>query len=357
MDKITCRILEKIKKEKKLSPEELQEITSIAKEEIKFMVRNSIPLIPENYVLWFFIFCYLAENNLKLSDLEIMGLFKEKYPTAQEIEAVIVEFKEGEELVSHVAESINREIEELLLFLEEHQERLAEKQKDIEEARGRTSDEYTRKMLNYIVEQLEEIREQNDSLKAKLEESKKQIEGLRKELKEAEERASIDFLTKLANRASFDRALSDMVSDFRERNYPFSLLMVDIDDFKKVNDTYGHQAGDKVLKEIAREIRSTLRARDVVARYGGEEFAVLLPGTTFGQAIRIAERLRKNIEKMSVIHNDEAIPVTVSIGVATARKGIDETSIVEIADKALYLAKRSGKNQVKTDLDLELEGG
>ncbi len=212
-------------------------------------------------------------------------------------------------------------------------------------------------MLNYIVEQLEEIREQNDSLKAKLEESKKQIEGLRKELKEAEERASIDFLTKLANRASFDRALSDMVRDFRERNYPFSLLMIDIDDFKKVNDTYGHQAGDKVLKEIAREIRSTLRARDVVARYGGEEFAVLLPGTTFGQAIRIAERLRKNIEKMSVIHNDEAIPVTVSIGVATARKGIDETSIVEIADKALYLAKRSGKNQVKTDLDLELEGG
>ncbi len=358
MDKIDCKVLQKLKKEKKISASELQEITTIAKEEIKFMVRNNIPLVPENYILWFTIFCHIIENRLSLSDLEIMGLFKEKYPTTKEIEAVIVEFEKDEkELVAHVAESINNEISELLTSLEIHQEKLAEKQKDIEEARDKTSDEHTRNILIHIVNQLEEIREQNNFLKSKLEESKKQIEELRKELKQTEEKASVDFLTKVANRASFDKALSDMLKDFNERNYPFALLMIDIDDFKKVNDTYGHRAGDKVLRELAKEIRSLLRARDVVARYGGEEFAVLLPGSTFGQAIRIAERIRKNVEKMIITHDGQTIPITVSIGVAAARKGVDETLLIEMADKALYLAKRSGKNQVKTDLDVELEGG
>ena len=357
MDNINCKVLEKLKKEKKISADELQKITTIAKEEIKFMVRNNIPLVPENYILWFSIFCHIIENDLKLSDLEIMGLFKEKYPSTKEIEAVIVEFEKDEkEFVAHIAESINREISELLTSLEVHQEKLAEKQKDVEKAKDKVSDEYTRRILVHIVNQLDEIREQNDSLKFKLKESRKQIEELRKELKETEEKASIDFLTKVANRASFDRALSDMMKDFNEKSYPFALLMIDIDDFKKINDTYGHRAGDKVLRDLAKEIRSLLRARDVVARYGGEEFAVILPGSSFGQAIRIAERIRKSVEKMMIIHDDKTIPVTVSIGVAAARKGIDETLLIEMADKALYLAKRSGKNQVKTDLDVELEG-
>ncbi|WP_163328177.1 diguanylate cyclase [Desulfurobacterium thermolithotrophum] len=355
-DNIECKLLKKVRQERKLSKEELQLITNIAKEELKFLARNNIPLIPENYVLWFDIFCYLTENNLKLSDLEIIGLFKEKYPSKEKIENVLVEVEtEEKDLIKKVAEEINQEIEEIIEALKEHQESLKNKEASVKEIRENTEDQIVKGILNKVLDELRIIREQNDLLRNKLEESNQQIKKLRKELEESKKEANIDFLTQVANRASFDRAISDMVKDFYERNYPFALLMIDIDNFKQINDTYGHQAGDYVLKELARTIKEQLRARDVVARYGGEEFALLIPGVTFAQAVRIAERIRKSIEKHLFRYKDTVIPVTASVGVAVMRNGLDETGIIEKADQALYLAKRSGKNQIKTDLDVELE--
>ena len=354
--KIECKVLRRVREKKKLTPQELQLITKIAKEELKFLARNNIPLIPENYILWFEIFCYAIENNLNLSDLELMGLFKEKYPTAQKVESVLVEVEpEEKELLKKVAEEIVKEVEEVIESLEKHNRSLAEKATSVEEIKESVSDASLKQILEQILKEVSEIRIQNEELKKKLEEANQQIKKLTEELERERRESSLDFLTRVANRASFDRAISDMVQDFYRRNYPFALLMIDIDDFKKINDTYGHQAGDFVLKELARLLKSQLRARDVIARYGGEEFAILLPGITFSQAIRVAERLRRAVEKHLFRYGDEDIPVTISVGVALMRDGLDETAIVEKADKALYLAKRSGKNQVKTDLDVELE--
>jgi diguanylate cyclase len=232
---------------------------------------------------------------------------------------------------------------------------LEEKECSFKEIRDRVDDSSVKDLLGQVLQELSLIRKQNDELKSKLEEANEQIKKLTKELEESRREASIDFLTQVANRASFDRAITDMVNDFYRRNYPFALLMIDIDKFKNINDTYGHQAGDYVLKELARLLKSQLRARDVIARYGGEEFAILLPGVSFSQAIRIAERLRRSVEKHLFKYNDQTIPVTISVGVAMMREGLDETALIERADKALYLAKKSGRNQVKTDLDVELE--
>ncbi len=356
---IECKLLREVGQRKKLTPEELRKITEIAREELQFLVRNNIPLIPENYVLWFDIFCYLKENNLKLSDLEILGLFKEKYPTSSEVEKVLVEVEskdsEDKELLRRISGEILEEIDKAIKNLEEHNENLAEKEKSIKEAKENIEDVSVKDMVGQVLNEVKFIRKQNDLLRKKLEEANERIKKLSEELEEKNREASIDFLTQVANRASFDRALTDMVNDFYRRNYPFALIMIDIDDFKKINDTYGHQAGDYVLQELARVLKGQLRARDIIARYGGEEFAIILPGVTFSQAIRVAERLRKSVEKHLFKYKEQEIPVTISVGVAMMREGLDETSIVEQADKALYLAKRSGKNQVKTDLDVELE--
>ncbi len=353
---IECRLLRQIREKKKLTPSELQKITDIAKEELRFLARNNIPLIPENYVLWFEIFCYIVENNLKLTDLEIMGLFKEKYPTTSEVESVLIEVEpEEKELIKKVASEIVSEIDTVVRRLEHHNQRLSEKEESFREIEETVEDRSVKDMVGQILTELREIRKQNEELKKRLEEANSQIKKLTDELEEKEKEATIDFLTQVANRASFDRALSDMVNDFYRRNYPFALIMIDIDNFKKINDTYGHQAGDYVLQELARVLKSQLRARDIIARYGGEEFAIILPGVTFSQALRVAERLRRSIEKHLFKYKGVQIPVTISLGLAMMRDGLDETAIVERADKALYLAKRSGKNQVKTDLDVELE--
>ena len=354
--KIECKLLKQVREKKKLTPSELQKITEIAKEELRFLARNNIPLIPENYVLWFEIFCYIVENDLKLSDLEIMGLFKEKYPTTTEIENVLVEVEpEEKELIKRVASEIVSEIDGVIESLEKHNQKLSEKEESFKEIKENVEDRSVKDMVGEVLYELKEIRKQNEELKKRLEEANSQIKKLTDELEEREKEATIDFLTQVANRASFDRALSDMVNDFYRRNYPFALIMIDIDNFKKINDTYGHQAGDYVLQELARVLKSQLRARDVIARYGGEEFAIILPGVTFSQALRVAERLRRSVEKHLFKYKDVQIPVTISLGLAMMRDGLDETAIVEKADKALYLAKRSGKNQVKTDLDVELE--
>jgi len=354
--KIECKVLKRVREKKEITPQELQLVTQIAKEELKFLARNNIPLIPENYILWFEIFCYVIENNLKLSDLELMGLFKEKYPTIEKVEKVLVEVDpEEKELLKRVAEDIVKEVEQVIESLKKHNESLTQKECSFREIKESVSDDAIRALLEQILKELSEIKTQNEELKKKLEEANQQIKKLTEELEKERREASLDFLTRVANRASFDRAISDMVQDFYRRNYPFALLMIDIDDFKKINDTYGHQAGDYILKELARLLKSQLRARDVIARYGGEEFAILLPGVTFSQAIRVAERLRRAVEKHLFKYAGKEIPVTVSIGVALMREGLDESSLVEKADKALYLAKRSGKNQVKTDLDVELE--
>ena len=354
--KIECKLLKQVREKKKLSPSELQKITEIAKEELRFLARNNIPLIPENYVLWFEVFCYILENDLKLSDLEIMGLFKEKYPTATEVESVLIEVEpEEKEFVKRIASEIVSEIDSVIESLERHNRNLSKKEESFKEIEQSVEDRSVKDMVSQVLVELKEIRKQNEELKKRLEEANSQIKKLTEELEEKEKEATIDFLTQVANRASFDRALSDMVNDFYRRNYPFALIMIDIDDFKKINDTYGHQAGDYVLQELARVLKSQLRARDVIARYGGEEFAIILPGVTFSQALRVAERLRRSIEKHLFKYKDVQIPVTISVGLAMMRDGLDETAIIEKADKALYLAKRSGKNQVKTDLDVELE--
>ena len=154
-----------------------------------------------------------------------------------------------------------------------------------------------------------------------------------------------DFLTSLNNRGFLEEALINEYKRIKRSGHHSTLLMCDIDHFKRVNDTFGHAAGDAVIQHVAVAVKKNLRSTDVAGRYGGEEFAVLLLDTTVEQAMFFAERLRKNVEAMAVEYNQQILRVTVSIGVAEYREEMSEyRDWIEAADKALYQSKAAGRN-------------
>ena len=163
--------------------------------------------------------------------------------------------------------------------------------------------------------------------------------------------ASRDALTNVFNRRHFDERLAAEGAGARRHNRPFALMIVDVDNFKRVNDTYGHLAGDAVLKGVAACLSNAVRREDAVFRYGGEEFAVLLRETPLQGALILAERLRAAVERAS--HEGEGIPsplqVTVSVGVAMLGPGTSDEVLIHTADQALYHAKHTGKNRVVHD--------
>ncbi len=169
------------------------------------------------------------------------------------------------------------------------------------------------------------------------------------ERKQAEGRlrylATTDELTGMWNRRHFTQATRDELERGQRYQQIFSLLMLDIDHFKRINDTYGHGAGDTVLQHIANLIRQSLRQVDIPGRFGGEEFAIILPHTDQDAAYVTAERLRQYIENTPAVYNNIQIPFSVSIGVATYQEDIEnEDEIYKRADDALYEAKRKGRN-------------
>lgn len=161
---------------------------------------------------------------------------------------------------------------------------------------------------------------------------------------QVKELAMKDALTGLFNRRVFDELLA--VEMNRKELMPISLLLIDLDDFKKINDTFGHQAGDEVLSVVGRIMREGCRGSDLVARYGGEEFAVMLPSTNSSIAFDIAQRLRTRIAGTVFVFNGRQVSLTASIGIAFSAVGTSDqiASLINRADQALYRAKKNGKN-------------
>lgn len=161
--------------------------------------------------------------------------------------------------------------------------------------------------------------------------------------------AITDGLTQLRIHRYFQQRLSEEIIRAKKFNHPLSLIMSDIDHFKKFNDTYGHQQGDIVLIETAKIFRLNVRDVDIAARYGGEEFAMILPEADVKEAVRIAEKLRKKIEEHKYPSKQGKLKVTISLGVATYPDHAKEKDLlIKAADKALYKAKESGRNRVET---------
>jgi len=185
------------------------------------------------------------------------------------------------------------------------------------------------------------------------------VDSLNEKLAEAQEEMLIDELTGVFNRKAFEKRIREEIGRNKSTKAPFTLLMFDIDHFKNVNDTHGHRVGDRLLSALGKRSKDVFRRDDYIARYGGEEFAVILYNTIGDKAKIAAERLRAEIERMEFKYVKRGVPnsirITLSIGLGWYRDGDTPETLVVRADQALYLAKRSGRNQTRTEDELTPE--
>jgi len=182
--------------------------------------------------------------------------------------------------------------------------------------------------------------------KKQADEAESRIKELEHELMQVSELVREDQLTGALNRRGLDEAVDVELKRADRNKSPFSVALIDIDNFKKLNDTLVHQAGDRALTHLTQVIKETLRPTDAVGRYGGEEFLILLPGTGLEAAVETIQRLQRDLTKKFFLHNNDKILVTFSAGVALRAEGEDQEDLIGRADKAMYHAKQTGKNRV-----------
>jgi diguanylate cyclase (GGDEF)-like protein len=161
-----------------------------------------------------------------------------------------------------------------------------------------------------------------------------------------EQAALTDGLTSIQNRRYFDDALKEYLAEFKRIDKPIGLMILDLDHFKQINDTHGHNIGDEVLKSVARCLKELTRYHDVVARLGGEEFAVIVPNIDGELLQKLAERIRRSISALPITSGNVRLAITTSVGLAIWDRRETAEKLVERADKMLYEAKRLGRNRV-----------
>lgn len=218
--------------------------------------------------------------------------------------------------------------------------------------------------LQHIVQVLDEFKQDRqdrlenalktiDAMQDKLSETEQTTKNLQNALQKERGAANIDTLTGISNRKAYDEYLASCYESWFNEHDALTLIIADIDHFKRINDTFGHSAGDAVLRIMGSILKNNVRKTDFVARYGGEEFVVVLRGVDLEFAQQIAENLRKIVSEWKFTYQSKDVEVTLSLGIASFAENDDDHSVFQRADKALYLAKQLGRNQIKTELDIK----
>lgn len=206
----------------------------------------------------------------------------------------------------------------------------------------------THTMQAEIVRSREVLLEQRDSVES----AQEKIRKLQEELSELSEAVRVDQLTGVLNRRGLDEAMTREMARAQRGGGLLSVALLDIDNFKSLNDTYGHNVGDTALQHLAKVIQTTMRPTDVVSRFGGEEFVILLPDTDLEAAVSTIKRLQRALTKQFFLGNNEKLLITFSAGVVLLKNDETEAAVIHRADQSMYLAKRTGKNRVMTEIDL-----
>ncbi|EMP54129.1 diguanylate cyclase [Marinobacter santoriniensis NKSG1] len=193
------------------------------------------------------------------------------------------------------------------------------------------------------------LAEQLGAMQEKVAAMEAHSEQMQEQVRKERLRAMTDLLTQLPNREAWQERLSFEFNRWQRYQHPLTIAVLDIDHFKRVNDSYGHKAGDRVLQLVARELQQRLRNTDFIARYGGEEFVALFPETTAGEARQVLDSLREYVGKLPFHFSGEPVRITVSVGVSSFGAGDSADQVFDRADRALYQAKDAGRDQIKVD--------
>ncbi|WP_022669935.1 GGDEF domain-containing protein [Hippea alviniae] len=250
----------------------------------------------------------------------------------------------------------NEELEELKKKILEVATNVKDVTLDVEKTLVESSTKYDSTLKNIsiygsriddsLMEELEKIKYINSSLKSELEAARRVLEKQRKAIESIRELSKKDHLTGLYLRRHMNEVLQNCLYNFNRYKKVFSIIMMDLDDFKKINDTYGHLAGDEVLKAVGAILMRNTRQTDVPVRYGGDEFIVILPETKLEDAIVVARKLRDKLASITFKKGNVEFKCTASIGVTQVRDGDTLESLLERVDKALYETKKTKKGEI-----------
>jgi diguanylate cyclase len=318
------------------------------------------PALPRNFEIWYH---YATGYNLALNQSINETLSKDGTLSDADLDQIynthIATTRIGERMETLNSRVLD-ELKQVLGMIDaaagsasDYSESLAEATRSIA---GVNDAKTLRAVVDHLVQGTKEMELNNKKLEARLSASRQEIEQLQQNLDTVRTESLTDPLTTLANRKFFDAALAKAMAESKEKNEPLSLLMVDIDHFKRFNDTYGHLTGDQVLRLVAIAVKQNVKGNDVAARYGGEEFVVALPSTALQSAITVADHVRRAVMTHELVKRSTGQRlgrVTISIGAAVLRPVDTAQSLIERADKCLYAAKRNGRNRVICEADPE----
>jgi diguanylate cyclase len=200
---------------------------------------------------------------------------------------------------------------------------------------------------SFLMTEIDRVITTNSSLRDELARAREELAEQQRQIENLQTAVRIDSLTQIGNRSYLDEHLQEAVERLKRYHERFSLIMIDVDHFKQINDTYGHPSGDRILKGLALKLKAGIRGTDSLARYGGEEFAVVLPKTEEEDARYVAEEIREGVEFSKFNLSGKEVRITVSAGVASSQENDTAESITKRADNALYRAKNSGRNRVE----------
>ncbi len=315
-------------------------VARVAKQTLHHMVEHRIPMLPDVYSRHFYKF-------LSACDQDSQHLIEEQQTSGSQ-EAGDQQ-KQGLSIMQELSEMINR-LDQITGNHSENLDNHLLKLKETEEI------DDLNKLKNEITGELSLVIANNNEIHSNILDAQETVKRLQSKMEEVADMATIDALTGLYNRRALFSRLTEEYSRARRYGQGFSILLIDIDDFKKVNDEHGHQVGDGILRGLGAFLRQNLRDSDFPSRYGGEEFICLLPSTDLIQASQAGEKIRKQLSssKLSSKKMGMSLQITVSIGAATlnANEGEDIDSLIKRADDALYQAKRNGKNQLVNESEL-----
>ncbi|NPA03674.1 MAG: diguanylate cyclase [Epsilonproteobacteria bacterium] len=318
----------------RLTRQEQEEVAKIAKKTIAFMSQNKITFTPRNYDEWFYVICKAIEEKHILTTKNLKLLYKRCFGDSSILHN-LEEMREISFSLHHITKNSFTALDQFQHNITSHDLYLQESISAL--------DDLDRKRIKRLRLKIAKLEEENRRLKEFLEENRQRLALIEERFREQKKEVELDPLTGVYNRRSFEKDIKRL----EESKLPYSLLISDIDNFKQINDTYGHQAGDKVLQQVGEIFTKYVRKDTKTYRYGGEEFVILLLNGDKRAAQVVGERLRGVIENHEVkVDENTSIKFTASFGGTQKEEGESFQKVLERADKALYEAKKLGKNRV-----------